>query len=164
MVQTGDDERVGLDDEIGDVDLEVIARDHLTEWERLRPFLGLSRVQKVEITRSYPGEYGKQKRVSGAVEGGAGRGGHLPCLHHCSREGKGQEVGRQCESYAQQVALSQLIDSSYTLNYALHHTPSSYYTQSCNEKCRTALSFTVICKYLMSEMYLHLQHIHTMWG
>ena len=62
MVQTGDDERVGLDDEIGDVDLEVIARDHLAEWERLRPFLGLSSVQKVDITRSYPGEYGRQKR------------------------------------------------------------------------------------------------------
>ena len=53
---------VGLDDEIGDEDLAVIARDYLMDWETLRPFLGLSRVQKVEIAKSYPGEYGKQKR------------------------------------------------------------------------------------------------------
>ena len=53
---------VGLDNEIGDEDLAVIAMEHLMDWETLRPFLGLSRVQKTEIARSYPGEYGKQKR------------------------------------------------------------------------------------------------------
>ena len=51
-----------MDDEIGDEDLAVIAMDHLMDWEALRPFLGLSRVQKVEIAKSYPGDYGKQKR------------------------------------------------------------------------------------------------------
>ena len=50
------------DDEINDRDIAVIARDHLTVWERLHPFLGLSRAQKEEIARSYSGDYGLQKQ------------------------------------------------------------------------------------------------------
>ena len=42
----------------------MIARDHLTDWENLQPFLGLNRAQKKEITNSYPRDYGKQKRES----------------------------------------------------------------------------------------------------
>ena len=49
-------------DVISDRDLAVIARDHLTDWENLQPFLGLSRAQKKEISKSFPGDYGKQKR------------------------------------------------------------------------------------------------------
>jgi hypothetical protein len=48
--------------EINDRDLAVIARDHLTDWENLQPFLGLNRAQKKEIANSYPRDYGKQKR------------------------------------------------------------------------------------------------------
>ena len=51
-----------MDDEIGVEDLAVIARDHLVEWESLRPFLGLARAQEVEVRKSFPGDYGKQKR------------------------------------------------------------------------------------------------------
>jgi hypothetical protein len=47
---------------VSDRDLAVIARDHLTDWENLQPFLGLSRAQKKEIARSYPGDYGLQKQ------------------------------------------------------------------------------------------------------
>ena len=50
------------DDEISGRDLAVIARDHLTQWEKLHPFLGLNRAQKKEIARSYPGDYGLQKQ------------------------------------------------------------------------------------------------------
>jgi GTPase SAR1 family protein len=50
------------DDEINDRDIAVISRDHLTDWENLQPFLGLSRAQKKEISKSFPGDYGKQKR------------------------------------------------------------------------------------------------------
>ena len=46
---------------VSDEDIATIARDLLTDWESLRPYLGLSRVQKEEIRKSYPGEYGKQK-------------------------------------------------------------------------------------------------------
>ena len=50
-----------LEEVIGVEDLATIARDHLTDWESLRPFLGLSRQQEAEIRKSYPGDYGKQK-------------------------------------------------------------------------------------------------------
>ena len=52
----------GLYDEISDRDLAIIARDHLIDWESLRPFLGLSRSKEREITKSYPGDYGRQKQ------------------------------------------------------------------------------------------------------
>ena len=52
----------GLDNEISDRHLALIARDHLTDWESLAPFLGLSRPQEQQIARSYPGDYGRQKR------------------------------------------------------------------------------------------------------
>ena len=54
------------------------------------------------------------------MEGGAGRGDHIPCLHHCSREGKGQAVDRLCESYAQQVTPSQLILHTHELFITSH--------------------------------------------
>ena len=47
---------------VDDEDLAVIARDYLTDWEDLHPFLGLSRAQKKEIIKSFQGDYGKQKR------------------------------------------------------------------------------------------------------
>ena len=47
---------------VGNVELAVIARDHLTQWESLHPFLGLNRAQKKEIARSYPANYGLQKQ------------------------------------------------------------------------------------------------------
>ena len=46
---------------VSDKDIATIARDLLTDWESLQPYLGLSRAQKVDIRKSYPGEYGKQK-------------------------------------------------------------------------------------------------------
>ena len=51
----------GLVEEVSDRDLAIIARDHLTDWESLRPFLGLSRPQEREISKSCLGDYGKQK-------------------------------------------------------------------------------------------------------
>ena len=51
-----------LEEVIGDEDVATIARDHLTNWESLRPYLGLSRQQQVEIRKSYPVDYGEQKR------------------------------------------------------------------------------------------------------
>ena len=50
------------DEVVGNVELAVIARDHLTQWESLHPFLGLNRAQKKEIARSYPANYGLQKQ------------------------------------------------------------------------------------------------------
>ncbi|CAI8033350.1 hypothetical protein GBAR_LOCUS18814 [Geodia barretti] len=52
----------GLDRVISERDLAVIARDHVTHWGSLAPFLGLTRAQEQEIAMSYPGDYGKQKR------------------------------------------------------------------------------------------------------
>ena len=43
-------------------DLATIARDHLTDWEALRPFLELSRSKAKEILQSFSNNYGKQKR------------------------------------------------------------------------------------------------------
>ena len=51
-----------LEKVVSDVDVATIARDHLTKWESLKPYLGLSRQQQVEIRKSYPGDYGEQKR------------------------------------------------------------------------------------------------------
>ena len=47
---------------INDRDLAVIARDHLTDWGSLAPFLELTRAQEQQIARSYPGDYARQKR------------------------------------------------------------------------------------------------------
>ena len=47
-------------EEVSDKDVAVIARDHLTSWEPLRPFLDLTRPQEETIRRTYP-DYGKQK-------------------------------------------------------------------------------------------------------
>ena len=52
----------GLDEEVSDRDLAKIARDHVTDWKSLRPFLGLSRSNEKEIVQSYPTDYGKQKQ------------------------------------------------------------------------------------------------------
>ena len=46
---------------VSEEDLAVLARDHLTNWESLRPFLGLIRQQEAEIRNSYPKDYGRQK-------------------------------------------------------------------------------------------------------
>ena len=46
---------------ISDEDVATIARKHLTDWESLRPYLGLSRQQQVEIRKTYS-DYGQQKR------------------------------------------------------------------------------------------------------
>ena len=50
-----------LDVEVSDKDLATIARDHLTDWEALRPFLELSRSKAKEILKSFSNNYGKQK-------------------------------------------------------------------------------------------------------
>ena len=47
---------------VSDRDVATIARDHLIDWESLSPYLGFSRPQKEGIRKSYPGDYGKQKR------------------------------------------------------------------------------------------------------
>ena len=47
---------------ISDRDLVIIARDHLSDWEDLAVFLGLTRARQQQISRSYPGNYGGQKR------------------------------------------------------------------------------------------------------
>ena len=52
----------GLDEEVSDRDLAIIARDHVNDWKSLRPFLGLSRSKEREIVESYPTDYGKQKQ------------------------------------------------------------------------------------------------------
>ena len=46
---------------IGVEDVATIARDHLTDWESLRPYLGLTRQQEAEIRNTYH-HYGKQKQ------------------------------------------------------------------------------------------------------
>ena len=47
---------------ISDRHLAVIARDHLSDWGSLVPFLRLTRAQEQQIARSYPGDYSKQKK------------------------------------------------------------------------------------------------------
>ena len=49
-----------LEEVISDEDVATIARKHLTDWESLRPYLGLSRVQKEDIRKTYS-DYAKQK-------------------------------------------------------------------------------------------------------
>ena len=50
-----------LEEVIGVEDVATIARDHLTTWELLRPYLGLSRQQEEVIRNTYH-HYGKQKQ------------------------------------------------------------------------------------------------------
>ena len=50
-----------LEEVIGVEDVATIARDHLTDWEPLSPYLGLSRQQEAVIHNTYH-HYGKQKR------------------------------------------------------------------------------------------------------
>ena len=78
---------------ISDRDLAVIARNHLTDWESLAPFLGLSIVQKEEIAKSYPGDYGMQKEK---------------CLQ-VWKEMKGEEVTYQALISAAEEAKNQLL-------------------------------------------------------
>ena len=52
---------LGLDEEVGDRHLAIIARDHVTDWEDLCPFLDLSREQEIAIRSSFNNDYGKQK-------------------------------------------------------------------------------------------------------
>ena len=52
----------GLDEEVSDRDLAIIARDHVNDWKSLRPFLELSRPKEKEIVQSYSTDYGKQKQ------------------------------------------------------------------------------------------------------
>ena len=49
-----------LEEVITDKDMATIARRYLTDWESLRPYLGLSRVQKEDIRKTYS-DYPKQK-------------------------------------------------------------------------------------------------------
>ena len=49
-------------EEISEEDIETIASKYLTDWEKLRPYLKLSRTQEKEIIKSYRGDYGQQKR------------------------------------------------------------------------------------------------------
>ena len=46
---------------VSDEDVATIARDYLTDWESLRPFLGLSYSKGEVIRKSYPADYRKQK-------------------------------------------------------------------------------------------------------
>lgn len=51
-----------LDEQIRDEDIEKIAGEYLSNWEKLRPHLKLSQVQEMEIRRTY-GDYRDQKRA-----------------------------------------------------------------------------------------------------
>ena len=50
-----------FDEQVSDRDLAIIARDHLTDWEALCPFLELSCQQKKEIRNSFT-DNAKQKQ------------------------------------------------------------------------------------------------------
>ena len=52
---------MGLDDEVSDKQLAVIARDNGFDWERLRPYLGLSRAHTKQIHTAYPRDHGMQR-------------------------------------------------------------------------------------------------------
>jgi hypothetical protein len=54
-------QQAGLNKTIESRELAIIARDRLTNWETLRPFLGLKRQQNKSITESHPKDYEKQK-------------------------------------------------------------------------------------------------------
>ena len=78
---------------ISDTHLAVIARDHLTQWKQLRPFLGLNMSQEEEISMSNQGDYGMQK---------------LKCLHMWKTV-KGGEATYQALISAAKEAKNQLL-------------------------------------------------------
>ena len=51
-----------LEEVVSDKDVATIARDHLTDWESLRPYLGLSHTQSEDIHKTYR-HYGEQKHA-----------------------------------------------------------------------------------------------------
>ena len=55
-------ENRGLDLVITDVDIEKIAREHLTEWRTLAPHLGLSLEEETSICRDFKDSFDEQKR------------------------------------------------------------------------------------------------------
>ena len=50
-----------LEEVVSDTDVATIARDYLTNWESLRPYLGLSYTQEAEINKTHR-DYKKQKQ------------------------------------------------------------------------------------------------------
>ena len=94
---------------IGDKDLAKIARDYVTDWEPLAPFLGLSCPQREEIRRSNPTKYGMQKQE---------------CLE-VWREMKGNEATYLALIKASEEAKAQkMADSVKTLTMQPNITPS----------------------------------------
>ena len=51
-----------LDQILSDIHIDEIASNYLTDWQKLRPYLGLNRPQEQQIRRSFPGDYKEQKR------------------------------------------------------------------------------------------------------
>jgi hypothetical protein len=91
----------GLDQVISDRDLAVIARDLLTEWENLRPFLELSRAQEKEVARSYPNQYGRQKRECLELwKEGKGAGATYRVFVAAAEEARDQELADSVRSMA----------------------------------------------------------------
>ena len=85
---------VGLDTPIPYQDLVVIARDHLTSWEPLSPWLGLSQAQEEEIRR-WREDYRTQK---------------LECLKRWSEMNGGRATYGALISAAEKAENQQLAD------------------------------------------------------
>ena len=85
--------------EISERDLAVIARDHLDNWESLRPFLGLSHAKEREICKSFQGDYAKQKHEClEAWKELNGRKATYSALIQAAEEGKAQNVADSVRS------------------------------------------------------------------
>ena len=105
------------EEEISDRDLAVIARDHLTQWEKLHPFLGLNRAQKKEIANSYPRDYGKQKRE---------------CLEVWKEERGREATYRVLISAAEEASDHQLADNIRDMGESLNLYLHSFNIHSCS--------------------------------
>ena len=53
----------GLDRKVDDVDLTLVSKNYLINWESLRPYLGLNILQEKYIHELFPRDYVKQKLV-----------------------------------------------------------------------------------------------------
>ena len=108
---------VGLDEEVSDRNLAIVARDHLTDWESLRPLLGQSRFKERKISTSCRGDYGKQKQ-------------------ECLEVWKGKEATYHAPIKAADDANDQsLADSVGVLSMSQQNTPSLHSEGACTCTC-----------------------------
>ena len=88
-----------LDDEINQTFLTCIARDYVTNWEPLGPYLDLSQQQETEIRQNHKDNYGLQKQECLKVwQEVKGAGATFRALISAAEKAKNQQLADRVRS------------------------------------------------------------------